>query len=153
MSSQSPACPAVLGAEAPVWPGLGSPCCPLPFAGPVPGWGVAWLPAAPQPRTQETGGWPCLLLTLLARDPAVAPPGGATGADLHSGPEPTGLGLLLTSRWAGLREASRERRAGQGQQGDLTGTGKQHHMGSSWWVREITEIPCDKAWGAGRGLM
>ena len=43
------------------------------------------------------GGWSFLLLTLLARDPAMAPHGGDPGADMHSGPEPTGLGLLMTS--------------------------------------------------------
>ena len=34
---------------------------------------------------------------LLARDPVMALHGGDPGADMHSGPEPTGLGLLMTS--------------------------------------------------------
>ena len=40
----------------------------------------------------------------------MVPHGGDLGPDIHSGPKPTGPGLLMTSRWAGLREASWERR-------------------------------------------
>lgn len=50
----------------------------------------------------------------------MAPHGGDPGADMHSGPEPTGLGLLMTTRWAGFREASWERRGWAGALGKVS---------------------------------